>query len=202
MYVMRFPPKLAALGWPFIVALVASTIAVAASIASSSSAFRAIILLYIVPASVSAVAAWLICLIYRSVSPPSLASRCTLSFLLDCSYVSSRLAGVALYYLINLMHYVPLVVATWPVAALPPPPNRTALFSILPVTALLTPIFLFLVNNAGLFLLGLYTVTPPPNLIAAQSRAQLSTLLTHELHLLASVTCAGAPVAVVWSALC
>jgi hypothetical protein len=192
MYVLRFPPKLAALGWPFVIAILASSMAVSASISSSSSVFLAISVLYLVPACILATFFCLIFLIKnkKSISPSGSFST-VLNLLYQTCCVSIRLTCAALYYIVNIMHYVPLVLATWSVWATPPPPGRIALFSIMPVSALLIPILIFLVNYAGLFLLGLYSGTPSPNMIAAQARSQLSTLLTHDSKLLAHVNGTG-----------
>jgi hypothetical protein len=120
--------------------------------------------------------------------------RATLSLIFQSGHISIRLACVALYYNVNIMNYVPLVLANWPVSTFPPPPDRLVLFSIMPVSAFLAPIFLFSVNYVVLSLLGIYAVViPHPNVIAAKARAQLSTLLTHQSHLLDSVTGAGRP---------
>jgi hypothetical protein len=193
MYVLRIPLKLAALGWPFIVTIVASTMAAAAGIASASSTLNAIAALYLAPTCIFAAATWIIFVLVRAFSSPPGSPRMSLDFLLHSAAVTIRLACLAFYFILNIMHYVPLVLAALPVSSLPPPPNRSALFSILPVTVFITPILLFLINNAGLFLLGLYTVTPPPEIAAAAARSQFSTLLTHPAPLLKSVASAGKP---------
>jgi hypothetical protein len=161
------------------------------SISSTSSALRAIISLYITPACLIAAVAWLAFLLSRSISPPPGSSRMSLAFFFHAGHVSIRLSCAALYFIINIMHYVPLVLAAWPISSLPPPPSRLPLLSVLPITTFLTPIFLFFINNAGLFLLGLYTVAPPPKFAAALSRSLFSTLLTHDAALLSSIACAG-----------
>jgi hypothetical protein len=192
MYLLRVPPALAALGWPFIVAAVASTVAASASISSSSSSMTAFAFLHLSPVCLVAAVAFILFLIVR-LSSPTPGPPLMLHFLLHSASVSARLACVALYFIFNIMHYVPLVVATCPVSSLPPPSTRDALFSILPVTVFLTPILLFFINNTGLFLLGRHNFTLPPDAIDVSIRSQFSTLLTHEILVLTSVARDGKP---------
>jgi hypothetical protein len=163
-----------------------------AAVAAGSSPFQAFSVLYIVPTSSFAFCAWLLFIMKNhSTFLPSLSIPAVFRLVFQSTFVSFRLTCVALYFNINIMHYVPFIAATCPVSTMPPPPARAAFLSIIPVSALLAPIFLFLANYIGLFLLGVYNIDPPPNLVAVQARSQLSTLLTHPLHLLVSVNRPG-----------
>jgi hypothetical protein len=191
MYVMRIPLSIAAFGWPFIVCLVVVTMAASASIASATGVVPAVLALYVAPIGVFSLTLWLLFIAVHAASPPPGTPRLSSAFILHSFFVTIRLACIALYFILNVMHYVPLVLVTWSIADLPAPANCTTIFSVLPITVFLTPIILFFFNNAGLFLLGLYTIKPHQLQLAAEARSQLSTLLTHELPFLASVSRAG-----------